>query len=46
MAAATIPLSYFTLVNSKEDLLTLISEPLISRFTDIVGLENEVRNGV
>jgi len=46
MAAATIPLSYFNLVSSKEDLLTLISEPLISRFTDIVGLENEVRNGV
>lgn len=46
MAAATIPLSYFHLIKSKEDLLTLISEPLISRFTDIVGLEKEVRNGV
>jgi nanoRNase/pAp phosphatase (c-di-AMP/oligoRNAs hydrolase) len=46
MAAATIPLSYFNLVKSKEDLLSLIMEPLISRFTDIVGLENEGRNGV
>jgi nanoRNase/pAp phosphatase (c-di-AMP/oligoRNAs hydrolase) len=46
MAAATIPLSYFNLVKSKEDLLTLITEPLISRFTAIVGLENEGRNGV
>ncbi len=46
MAAATIPLSYFNLVKSKEDLLSLISEPLISRFADIVGLENEGRNGV
>jgi nanoRNase/pAp phosphatase (c-di-AMP/oligoRNAs hydrolase) len=46
MAAATIPLSYFNLVKSKEDLLTLITEPLISRFTDIVGLENEGRNGL
>jgi len=46
MAAATIPLSYFNLVKSKEDLLSLIMEPLISRFTDIVGLESEGRNGV
>jgi nanoRNase/pAp phosphatase (c-di-AMP/oligoRNAs hydrolase) len=46
MAAATIPLSYFTMVRSKEDLLSLIMEPLISRFTDIVGLESEGRNGV
>jgi nanoRNase/pAp phosphatase (c-di-AMP/oligoRNAs hydrolase) len=46
MAAATIPLSYFTMVKSKEDLLFLIMEPLISRFTDIVGLEGEGRNGV
>ncbi|MDD1708751.1 MAG: DHH family phosphoesterase [Methanoregulaceae archaeon] len=46
MAAATIPLSYFNMVKSKEDLLSLIMEPLISRFTDIVGLEGEGRNGV
>jgi nanoRNase/pAp phosphatase (c-di-AMP/oligoRNAs hydrolase) len=46
MAAATIPLSYFNMVRSKEDLLSLIMEPLISRFTDIVGLEGEGRNGV
>jgi nanoRNase/pAp phosphatase (c-di-AMP/oligoRNAs hydrolase) len=46
MAAATIPLSYFNMVKSKEDLLSLIMEPLISRFTHIVGLENEGRNGV
>lgn len=46
MAAATIPLSFFNLVKSKEDLLSLIMEPLISRFKDIVGLENEGRNGV
>jgi hypothetical protein len=34
------------MVKSKEDLLSLIMEPLISRFTDIVGLESEGRNGV
>ncbi|MDD1705906.1 MAG: DHH family phosphoesterase [Methanoregulaceae archaeon] len=46
MAAATIPLSFFNLVRSKEELLSLVIEPLISRFADIVGLENEGRNGV
>ncbi len=39
MAAATIPLSYFKLVRGKEELLGLIIEPLLRRFTDIIGLE-------
>jgi nanoRNase/pAp phosphatase (c-di-AMP/oligoRNAs hydrolase) len=41
MAAATIPLAYFRRVKNKDELLSLIMEPLLKKFTNIVGLENE-----
>lgn len=41
MAAATISLSYFRRVKNKDELLSLIMEPLLNKFTSIVGLENE-----
>jgi hypothetical protein len=46
MAAATIPLSYFSRVVNKDELLSLIIDPVLKKFTDIVGLENEVKNEV
>jgi nanoRNase/pAp phosphatase (c-di-AMP/oligoRNAs hydrolase) len=46
MAAATIPLQYFSRVKDKEELLTLIMDPLIARFAALVGLENEGKNGI
>jgi len=46
MAAAVIPLSFFSLAKSKVDLLSLVTEPLLGRFANIVGLESEVRNGI
>jgi nanoRNase/pAp phosphatase (c-di-AMP/oligoRNAs hydrolase) len=46
MAAATIPLLYFSRVRDKEGLLGLIADPLIARFTALVGLENEEKNGI
>jgi nanoRNase/pAp phosphatase (c-di-AMP/oligoRNAs hydrolase) len=46
MAAATIPLSYFSRVRDKDGLLALIMDPLIGRFRSIVGLENEGKNGL
>ncbi len=46
MAAAVIPLSFFSLAKSKADLLSLVTEPLLGRFANIVGLESEVRNGI
>lgn len=44
MAAATISLSYFRRVKNKEELLSLIMDPLLKKFTNLVGLENEARN--
>jgi nanoRNase/pAp phosphatase (c-di-AMP/oligoRNAs hydrolase) len=46
MAAATIPLLYFSRVKDKEGLLNLIMDPLIARFSALAGLENEERNGI
>lgn len=46
MAAATIPLSYFRRVKNKEELLGLIMDPLIKKFTGLVGLESEAGNGL
>jgi nanoRNase/pAp phosphatase (c-di-AMP/oligoRNAs hydrolase) len=46
MAAATIPLQYFSRVRDKEELLGLIMDPLIARFAALVGLENEGKNGI
>ena len=46
MAAATIPLTCFSRVRNKEELLALVTDPLLSRFAAITGLENEGRNGI
>ncbi|KUG09995.1 kef-type k+ transport system [hydrocarbon metagenome] len=46
MAAATIPLACFSRVRNKEELLSLVVDPLLSRFAAITGLENEGRNGI
>ncbi len=40
MAAASIPLTYFRLVKDKEKLLSLVIEPLLNKFTSLVGLDN------
>jgi len=44
MAAATIPLSYFRRVKNKEELLGLIMDPLLKKFTSLVGLDAEAGN--
>jgi nanoRNase/pAp phosphatase (c-di-AMP/oligoRNAs hydrolase) len=41
MAAATIPLAYFALVKTKDDLLSLVLEPIMRKFLRVVGLEKE-----
>ena len=41
MAAAMIPLTYFSMVKEKEDLLDLIIDPILKRFSNIVGLDND-----
>ena len=41
MAAAMIPLSYFSMVKEKENLLDLIIDPILKRFSNIVGLDND-----
>ena len=41
MAAATIPLQYFRRVKNKEELLSLIMDPLLKKFTSLVGLDTE-----
>jgi nanoRNase/pAp phosphatase (c-di-AMP/oligoRNAs hydrolase) len=47
MAAATIPLHYFGNVEKKEDLLNFVIEPILQKFKNLVGLENEdKKNGV
>ena len=47
MAAAAIPLHYFGRVENKEDLLKIVIEPILQKFKNLVGLENEGRkNGV
>lgn len=40
MAAAMIPLNYFSMVKEKEELLNLIIDPILKRFANIVGLDN------
>ncbi len=40
MAAAMIPLNYFSMVKEKEELLGLIIDPILKRFSNIVGLDN------
>jgi len=46
MGAATIPLSYFSLVKTKEDLLSLIQEPILRKFLRVVGLEKEENHDI
>ena len=41
MAAATIPLHYFTLVEQKAELLNITIAPILQKFKTLVGLENE-----
>jgi len=41
MAAAIIPLSFFSIVEDKEKLLSLVIDPLLKRFENIVGLEKK-----
>lgn len=41
MAAAAIPLNFFSAVKSKEDLLMLVQEALLRRFMKVVGLEKK-----
>ncbi len=47
MAAAVIPLTYFSMVDDKEKLLSLVIDPILKRFDNIVGLEKkEGRNAL
>ncbi|MFA4825028.1 MAG: DHH family phosphoesterase [Methanoregula sp.] len=47
MAAAALPLHFFNRVENKEELLKLVIEPILEKFKNLVGLENEDRkNGV
>lgn len=41
MAAAVIPLEFFSAVRNKDSLLALVIDPLLRRFTKNVGLEDE-----
>lgn len=41
MAAAKIPLRYFGLVKYKDELLDLVIDPILKKFMDLVGLEDE-----
>lgn len=41
MAAAAIPLSFFSKVKNKEELLSLIIDPLLHEFTRVAGIEDE-----
>jgi nanoRNase/pAp phosphatase (c-di-AMP/oligoRNAs hydrolase) len=41
MAAAHLPLHYFEQVKDKERLLEIVIEPLLQKFKNLVGLENE-----
>jgi nanoRNase/pAp phosphatase (c-di-AMP/oligoRNAs hydrolase) len=40
MAAAIIPLTFFSMVKEKEELLGLIMDPILKRFSSIVGLDD------
>jgi nanoRNase/pAp phosphatase (c-di-AMP/oligoRNAs hydrolase) len=41
MAAAVIPLTYFSMVEDKEELLRLVIDPILKRFENLVGLEKK-----
>ncbi len=40
MAAVSIPLTLFSCVQNKDELLDLVIDPILSRFSTLVGLEN------
>jgi len=46
MAAAALPLSFFSLVKDKEELLSLIIEPILGRFMELVGIGEEEINEI
>ena len=47
MAAATLPLHYFGKVENKAELLNFVIDPILQKFKNLVGLENEgKKNGV
>jgi nanoRNase/pAp phosphatase (c-di-AMP/oligoRNAs hydrolase) len=46
MGAVAIPLSLFSMVKTKEDLLSLVQEPLLRRFLRMVGLEKEENHDI
>ncbi len=46
MGAANIPLSVFSMARNKDVLLDLIIEPILHRFMEIVGVEEEESNEV
>ena len=41
MAAANLPLHYFGNVGDKTALLDIVIEPILLKFKNLVGLENE-----
>ncbi|MDO9325017.1 MAG: DHH family phosphoesterase, partial [Methanoregula sp.] len=43
MAAAALPLHFFNRVENKEELLKLVIDPILEKFKNLVGLENEDR---
>jgi nanoRNase/pAp phosphatase (c-di-AMP/oligoRNAs hydrolase) len=46
MAAATLPLNYFTKVENKAELLDFVIEPIMQKFKNLVGLENDGKKNV
>ncbi len=46
MAAATLPLHYFTRVEQKAELLNITIAPILQKFKTLVGLENEGKKNV
>jgi len=46
MAAATIPLNYFSQVKNKDELLSLIIEPILNKFMDLMGFGEEEQHEV
>jgi nanoRNase/pAp phosphatase (c-di-AMP/oligoRNAs hydrolase) len=46
MGAAMIPLTFFTLVRNKDELLALVIDPILKRFMNIVGVEDEETNEI
>jgi nanoRNase/pAp phosphatase (c-di-AMP/oligoRNAs hydrolase) len=43
MAAAMLPLHYFDKVENKAQLLEFVIDPILKKFRNLVGLENEIK---